>query len=72
MAIVKMKKLRVMAMAACCDELLHGLQQQGCVEISEPERKLNDPEWAALLRRDASTSIEVRNQITDVMTALGQ
>ena len=71
MAIVKMKKLRVMAMAACCDELLHGLQQQGCVEISEPERKLNDPEWAALLRRDTSTLIEVRNQITDVMTALG-
>ena len=71
MAIVKMKKLRGMAMAACCDELLNGLQRLGCVEISEPEQKLNDPEWAALLRRDTSTLIEVRNQITDVMTALG-
>ena len=71
MAIVKMKKLRVMAMAGCREELLNGLQQMGCVEVSEPEQKLNDPEWAALVQRDTSTLIEVRNQITDVMTALG-
>ena len=71
MAIVKMKKLRVMAMAACREELLNGLQKIGCIEISEPERKLNDPEWAVLVQRETSSLIEVRNQITDVMTALG-
>ena len=70
MAIVKMKKLRVMAMAAYRDDLLKGLQHLGCVEISEPDRKLNDPAWASLVKRDTSCLIEVRNQITDVLTAL--
>jgi hypothetical protein len=33
MAIVKMKRLRVIAMAACREELLGQLQRLGCVEI---------------------------------------
>lgn len=41
MAIVKMKKLRVMALAECREDLLGGLQHLGCVEISEPN--LSDP-----------------------------
>lgn len=65
-----MKKLRVMAMAASRETLLNGLQQLGCVEISEPDKKLSDPAWAALVRRDLSSLIEVRNQITDVLTVL--
>ena len=48
MAIVKMKKLRVMTMASQRDELLRGLLHLGCVEISEPDGKLADPAWAAL------------------------
>lgn len=52
MAIVKMKKLRVVAMAASREELLRGLQHLGCVEISEPENiTASDPAWAALVRR---------------------
>ena len=47
-----------------------GLQHLGCVEISEPDRKLNDPAWASLVKRDTSCFIEVRNQMTDVLTAL--
>ena len=43
MAIVEMKKLRVMAMASQRDELLRGLLHLGCVEISEPDGKLADP-----------------------------
>lgn len=43
MAIVKMKKLRVIAMADRRDELLKGLLHLGCVEISEPDGKLADP-----------------------------
>ena len=65
-----MKKLRVMAMAAYREELLKGLQHLGCVEISEPDRKLSDPVWASLVKRSTSCLIEVRNQITDVHTAL--
>ena len=37
MAIVKMKRLRVIAMASCREELLRQLQRLGCVEIREPE-----------------------------------
>jgi len=51
MAIVKMKKLRVVAMAAERDGLLRALLRLGCVEISEPDGLLNDPAWSALLRR---------------------
>ena len=70
MAIVKMKKLRVMAMADCRDELLKGLQHLGCVEISEPDDKLSDPDWSALLKRGTSRLTETKGEITDVNTAL--
>lgn len=65
-----MKKLRVIAMAAHRDELLKGLQHLGCVEISEPDGKLADPAWAALLKRGTSHLTETRSEIADVNTAL--
>ncbi|MBR1689507.1 MAG: V-type ATP synthase subunit I [Oscillibacter sp.] len=70
MAIVKMKKLRVMAMATQREELLRGLLHLGCVEISEPDDKLSDPQWAALLRRGTSDLTKTKSEITDVNTAL--
>ena len=70
MAIVKMKKLRVMAMAEQRDELLQELLHLGCVEISEPTGKLSDPEWAALLKRESSRLVSTKNEITDVNVAL--
>jgi V/A-type H+-transporting ATPase subunit I len=70
MAIVKMKKLRVMAMASDREELLHRLLHLGCVEISEPDDKLADPQWSALLRRGPSRLAEKKDEITDVSTAL--
>lgn len=70
MAIVKMKKLRVIAMADRREELLKGLLHLGCVEISEPDGKLADPAWAALLKRGTSRLTETRNEITDVNIAL--
>ena len=54
MSIVKMKRLRVIGFAEERDGLLQGLLHMGCVEISEPEDKMSDPEWTALLRRDTS------------------
>ena len=36
--IVKMKKLRLLAMKPQRDELLRQLQLMGCVEVSEPEK----------------------------------
>jgi len=70
MAIVKMKKLRVMAMAAQRDALLRELLRLGCVEISEPAGKLSDPAWAALLRRDDSTLAQTKNEQGEAAAAL--
>ena len=70
MAIVKMKKLRVVAMANQREDLLKGLLRLGCVEISEPDENLESAEWAALFRRAASTLVETRTEAADVNTAL--
>ena len=70
MAIVKMKKLRVMAMADCREKLLDEMQRLGCVHISEPSERLSDPAWSALLQRGSSRLTETRSEITDVNLAL--
>ena len=50
-----MKRLRVIGFSEQRDELLQQLLHLGCVEISEPDDKVTDPEWTALLRRDTSS-----------------
>lgn len=70
MAIVKMKKLCVMAMASQRQQLLRELLHLGCVEISEPDGKLADPAWSALLKRENSHLLDTKSEITDVNTAL--
>lgn len=70
MAIVKMKKLCVMAMAAQRQQLLRELLHLGYVEISEPDGKLADPAWSALLKRENSRLLDTKSEITDVNTAL--
>jgi len=70
MAIVKMKKLRVVAMADQREILLKGLLRLGCVEISEPDKALEETDWAALFKRASSDLVETRTEIADVNTAL--
>ena len=70
MAIVKMKKLRVMAMADSRDRLLRALLRLGCVEIREPDSRLADPAWAELLRRETSRLAETKNDLASVNAAL--
>lgn len=70
MAIVKMKKLRVMAMADSRDALLRELLRLGCVEISEPAGRLSDPAWSALLRRDDSQLAQTKNEQGEAGAAL--
>ena len=48
MAIVKMKRLRMVAMTADREALLRRLQHMGCVEVVQPEADPDDPLWAAL------------------------
>ncbi|MDY3013947.1 MAG: V-type ATP synthase subunit I [Evtepia sp.] len=70
MAIVKMKRLRLLALESERDALLARLQHAGCVEVLEPEGQLNDPEWTALLHRDTTTLLEVKAQASVIRSSL--
>ena len=70
MAIVKMKKLRVVALSSQREQLLRQLLRLGCVEVRQPEELLSDPHWAALLHREDSGLLTVRNRLAEVQTAL--
>lgn len=54
MAIVKMKRLRLLGLRSDRDRLLRPLQSLGCVEIREPAIDLSDPQWAALAKPESS------------------
>ncbi len=68
--IVKMKKLRVIAMADERARLMDGLLRLGCLEISEPTDKLADPDWAALLHREDSALAKRKSEHAEVDAAL--
>ena len=68
--IVKMKKIRVIAMAAECKRLMDGMLRLGCMEISEPTDKLADPAWSTLLRREESAQTQRRIELSEVNAAL--
>ncbi|MDY3281310.1 V-type ATP synthase subunit I [Dysosmobacter sp.] len=70
MAIVKMKKLRVVALSSQREQLLRQLLRLGCVEVSQPEEILSDPRWAALLHRENSELPAMRTRLAEVQTAL--
>lgn len=70
MSIVKMKRLRAIGVSSDRDELLARLLSAGCVEISEPEAQLSDPEWTALLKRDSVSLSEVKAKATAATNAL--
>ena len=70
MAIVKMKRLRLIAMREEQEELLKALQHLGCVEISQPEAEENAPEWAGLSRPDSAALNEARNDGATLAAAL--
>ena len=70
MAIVKMKRLKLIALAKDRDALLSALQHAGCVEVREPAEYLDDKSYAALLHRDAANLAEARNGLTELQHAL--
>lgn len=70
MSIVKMKRLRVIGLAEERDALLSQLLHMGCVEVSEPEDKVTDPEWAALVKRDVSSLSDVKSEASGLTSAL--
>ncbi len=70
MAIVKMKRLKLIALAKDRDALLSSLQHAGCVEVREPTEYLDDASYAALLHRDAANLAEARTGLTELQHAL--
>ena len=71
MAIVKMKRLQLIALAKDRDALLSELLHVGCVEVREPEEEaLAGDENAALLHRDASALAEARSDLTGLQHAI--
>lgn len=68
MAIVKMKRLRLIAAEGDRQALLARLLHIGCVELSEPKAQLEDPEWSRLLRR-AESLLSTHQQSLEQVTA---
>ena len=70
MAIVKMKKLRLIVLRQQRDELMEALMRLGCVEVRQPEELLSDPEAAALLRRERADIFRVRTELGTLQSAV--
>ena len=71
MAIVKMKKLRLMAVRDQKDELLKQLMIFGCVELREPEDDGLAPELSQYLSRESSGVSERRAEKALLQQAIG-
>ncbi len=70
MSIVKMKRLKLIGFSEQRSELLQQLLHMGCVEISEPDDKVTDPAWTALVRRDSSSLSDRKAEWSAVNGAL--
>lgn len=70
MAIVKMKRIRLIALAKDRDALLSGLLHVGCVEVSEPTQQLTGEGYEALLHRDTTDLTQVKADLTQLQHAL--
>ncbi len=70
MAIVKMKRLRLLALRSDREELLRALQSLGCVEIREPAIDLSDPAWEGLGKPDHAGLEKAREQSLELNAAL--
>ncbi len=70
MSIVKMKKLRLIALRDQRDGLMRQLLRLGCVEVHEPEGMLSDPDVAGLLRPERAGLTAVRTRRTEMESAL--
>ena len=68
MAIVKMKRVRLIALAKDRDALLSELLHVGCVEVREPEAELENGD--ALLHRDVSALADAKGDLTQLQHAI--
>jgi V/A-type H+-transporting ATPase subunit I len=69
MAIVKMKRLRLIALESDRSALLRRLQKLGCLHLSEPPS--DETAWDGLLQRETDQSAERQAQLRLLQDALG-
>ncbi len=75
MSIVKMKKLRIVVLRQQRDELMQALMRLGCVQVTEPEGILSDPDAAARLmpeRADLPGLRTGQNELNAALKVLAQ
>ncbi len=75
MSIVKMKKLTLTAVRSQKEDLLRELLLLGCVEVSEPEELLSNPQISMIVKRETSeleTHRESATRITQALNVLQQ
>ncbi len=70
MAIVRMKKLSLLAARSQKDEILHELMRLGCVELREQEELLADEELSGTLTRESSDAAQWRAKKTSLSEAI--
>ena len=70
MAIVKMKRLRLIGLLPDRDGLLRKLQELGCVELSEPVLDPDDPIQAALAKPSGQGLAQAAEQYNTLNNAL--
>ena len=70
MSIVKMKRIRLIALRQDRDALLSGLLHVGCVEVNEPTQALADEAFAALLQRETANLPEAKAAQNELKQAL--
>lgn len=71
MAIVRMKRLRLIGLTEEQEPLLNDLLRIGCVQVTTPEADPEDPDWAALLSNRGSSDLShVRGEIGELQAAL--
>ncbi len=70
MAIVKMKRLHMLALESDRNKLFSELQSLGVLEVSQQTEKLSDPEWSALVHRDESLLAAQQDRLDAVTQAL--
>jgi len=69
MAIVKMKRLHLIAPQNVRRRLLRDLTRIGCVEVERSDDRLSSPEWAGLLKKTDETS-QTSHMLSEVSSAI--
>ena len=70
MAIVKMKKLKLLVSRADRESVLRELMLLGCVEVSEPDEMLEDADIAALTKRENADLDRYRDEYAAIARGL--